>query len=151
MAIFDLKNPYQNRDFLDYIRKLCADADKKDNCVIEVKRRFPQRSPSQNKYLHVILGYFASQTGYSLDEVKQDWFKKHCNPDIFYRERVNQRGKTVRYLRSSADLTTAECTMAIERFRNWSAAEGGIYLPSPNEDSFLLYCEQEIEKFKEYE
>lgn len=150
MAIFDLKNPYQSRDFLEYARKLLSDAGKKDRLVVEVKKRFPQRSSNQNRYLHVILGYFASQTGYSLDEVKQDWFKRHCNSEIFVRERVNARGKVVKYLRSSADLTTAEMTLAVERFRNWSAAEGQIYLPAPNEEQFLLHCEQEAERFKEF-
>ena len=150
MAIFDLHNPYQSKDFEEYCKKLLALA-KDKTLVVEIKKRLPQRSSSQNKYLHVILGFFASQTGYSLDEVKQDFFKKHCSPDIFYAERENVKGQKVRYLRSSADLSTGEMTLAIERFRNYSAAEAGIYLPSPNEDSFLLYCEQEIEKYKEYE
>jgi len=151
MAIFDLKNEYQNRDFIEFVKKTLSDAKTKDIYVVELKRRHPQRTMAQNKYLHVLLGYFASQTGYSLDEVKTDWFKRHCNRELFEKERVNARGKTVKYLRSTSDLTTAECTMAIERFRNWSAAEADIYLPSPHEDQFLLHCEQEIERYKEFE
>ena len=118
--------------------------------VIEIKKRSPQRTLAQNAYLHVLLGYFASQTGYSIDEVKHDFFKKECNPDIFYRERVNVKGNTVKYLRSSAELETGEMSLAITRFRNWAVAKAGIYLPSANETSFLTYCEQEMERFKEY-
>ena len=149
MALYDLHNPYQRKDFTDYCDKLLIQGNEK-SLVVEIKRRLPKRSTLQNNYLYLLLGFFASQTGYSTDEVKQDIFKKLCNPDIFYRERRNVKGETVRYLRSSADLDTGEMTLAIERFRNYSAAEAGIYLPAPNEESFLAYCEQQIELFKEY-
>lgn len=147
MALYDLSNPYQKKDFIDKVKSY-LDAEKAP--VVELKKRNPQRTLAQNSYLHILLGFFASQTGYSVDEVKHDFFKKHCNPDIFYRERVNPKGNTVKYLRSSAELDTAEMTLAIERFRNWSCAEANIYLPAPNESSFLTYCEQEYERFKEF-
>lgn len=149
MAIFDLHNPYDRKEFTDYCDKVMRLGNNKQ-LVIEIKRRLPKRSERQNNYLFLILGFFAAQTGYSVEEVKQDYFKKLCNPDIFYRERVNAKGETVRYLRSSADLDTGEMTLAVERFRNWSAAKANIYLPSPNEESFLLYCEKEVERYKEF-
>lgn len=52
--------------------------------------------------------------------------------------------------RSSANLTTAEMTQAIDRFRNWSASECGIYLPSPNEEDFLQSIEVEMDRQSEY-
>ena len=82
--------------------------------------------------------------------MKCDLFKRKINPEIFIRERENKRGEKVKYLRSSADLSTAEMTTAIERFRNYSASVAGLYIPSPNENQFLQYVEQEIEKYKEY-
>ena len=145
--IYDLSNPYQKKDFIDKVKSFL---DMEKAPVIEIKKRSPQRTLAQNAYLHVLLGYFASQTGYSIDEVKHDFFKKECNPDIFYRERVNVKGNTVKYLRSSAELETGEMSLAITRFRNWAVAKAGIYLPSANETSFLTYCEQEMERFKEY-
>lgn len=145
--LYDLSNEYQKQDFISKVKAL-LEGNKLP--VVELKKINPQRTRSQNAYLHVILGYFASQTGYSIDEVKHDFFKKECNPELFYRERVNVKGNTVRYLRSSADLDTAEMTLAIQRFRNWSSAKAGIYLPDANEKSFLTYCEQEMERFKEY-
>jgi hypothetical protein len=56
----------------------------------------------------------------------------------------------VEFLRSTAELTTAEMTTAIERFRNWSSAVAGIYLPSANEQEFLIHCKQIIEENKEF-
>lgn len=143
--IYNLSNPYEQQGFLDHVTKL-LDA----GAMVELKKKSPKRSLAQNAYLHLILGYFGSEYGASLDEVKVDFFKRECNRDIFERESVNKKGKTVKYLRSSAELTTAEMTLAIERFRNWSASVAQIYLPSPNEEQFLAYCEQEIERNKMY-
>lgn len=143
--IFNLNNPYEVQNFKDYVNRLF-----KQGGMVEVKKKSPKRSLSQNSYLHLILGYFGSQYGVSIDEAKCDYFKRTCNKEIFEREGANKRGQTIKYLRSSADLTTAEMTLAIERFRNWSASVAGIYLPSPNEQSFLAYCEQEIEREREF-
>lgn len=41
-------------------------------------------------------------------------------------------------------------TTAIERFRNYSVAQAGIYLPAPNENQFLIHIQQEIERNKEF-
>ena len=56
---------------------------KKKGCVIELTEKKPKRSIKQNAYLHLILGYFATQTGDTPEWVKQQYFKKLCNPDIF--------------------------------------------------------------------
>jgi len=47
-----------------------------------------KRSLNQNKYLHLILTWFAMETGYSMNFVKVEYFKKLCNPDIFCVEMV---------------------------------------------------------------
>ena len=85
-----------------------------------------------------------------MEEAKIDFFKRKCNKELFEREVVNKHGKTVPKLRSSKDLDTKEMTQAIERFRNWSASVAGIYLPSPNEEQFLLYCEKMIQENAEW-
>lgn len=143
--IFNLSNPYDDQRFKDYVNKLY-----KDKVVVEVKKINPRRSLAQNSYLHVLLGYFASQYGCSLDEAKVDYFKRLCNKEMFEEKVVNKAGKEVVRLRSSSDLSSAEMTFAIERFRNWSAAEGGIYLPSPNESDMILYARQEIERNQQF-
>lgn len=143
--VFNLSNPYEHQGFKDYVNKLYA-----AKVVVEVKKINPKRSLAQNSYLHVILGYFASQYGCSLDEAKIDYFKRLCNKDMFEETVTNKAGKEVKRLRSSSDLTTAEMTLAIERFRNWSAAEGGIYLPSPNEGDMIIYARQEVERNQQF-
>ena len=69
---------------------------------------------------------------------------------MFEMEIVNKKGMTIKTLRSSADLSTGEFTLAIERFRNYASSQAGIYLPSPNEREFLLHIQQEVEKQREY-
>lgn len=145
MAIYNLGNPYEVTKFQERV----AQAIEK-GYVVTLARKCPQRSSSQNAYLHVLLGYFGSEYGLSIEEVKIEIYKKICNPDLFYIEVINKRGRTVKRLRSSAELTTAEMTTSIERFRNWSSYHAGIYLPAPNEAENLLWCEQQIELNKEY-
>ena len=143
--IFNLSNPYEVQSFKENVTRLI-----KSGGYVELKRKSPKRSLSQNAYLHVALGYFGCEYGLSLEEVKVDIFKRECNRDLFEREGMNKKGQTVKYLRSSADLTSAEMTLAIERFRNYSASVAGIYIPAPNEAQFLAYCEQQIERNREY-
>ena len=143
--IYDTSNPFDKEKLLVSVAKAVE-----ARAVVEFTRKKQGRSLAQNAYLHVILGYYASQTGMTLDEVKVDVFKRTCNRELFEREIVNRRGKTVKVLRSSADLDTGEMTLAIDRFRNYSASVAEIYLPSPEEDSFITYCLQEMERYKEF-
>lgn len=142
---YNLKNPYEVKELYKSLEHLVE-----KGVTIELKRKSPLRSLKQNSYLHLILGFFASEYGISLEEAKVDFFKRECNREIFEREVYNKSGKRVGCLRSTAELTTAELTLAIDRFRNYSSAVAGIYLPAPNEEQFLAFCAQEIEKNKEY-
>lgn len=142
--IFNPKNKFDMQKAREYFEKLS-----KGTRPFEIKGINPSRSNAQNAYLHLILGWFALETGYSLEEAKLDYYKKLCNPQIFKRSKVNKRGKEITYIRSSSELTTGEMTTSIEIFRNWSAANG-IYLPAPNENEFLLHIRQEMERQKEY-
>lgn len=65
-------------------------------------------------------------------------------------DKPDRKGKEVTYLRSSAELTTGEMTLSIDRFRNWSASVAGIYLPAANEQQMLIYAQQEIERNNEF-
>jgi len=58
------------------------------NKLIEQKRtvelkEVTTRSLRQNNYLHLILTAFAIETGYSVECVKQNFFKMKCNEFIF--------------------------------------------------------------------
>lgn len=122
----------------------------KDGKVFELTEKKPKRSLSQNAYLHVLLGYFAAQTGNTLKWVKKEYYKKLVNPTTFIRSKEDRFMGVVKYLRSSADLDTAEMTATIDRFRNWSAGEAGIYLPAPDEERLLQLAQIEIERNKEF-
>ena len=143
--IYDLKNPLQCENFKTRVNKLY-----KDQKVVELTEKKPVRTIQQNKYLHVIIGYFASQSGYTLEYVKQNYFKILCNKDIFVRETDDKYLGKVTIVRSSSSLDTSEMTAAIERFRNWASAEAGIYLPEPHEEEMLTYAMQELERYKQY-
>ena len=143
--IYDPRNPYEVKAAKEYLQKLLSGED-----MFEIKRKAPKRSLPQNNYLHLILGFFASEYGCSLEEAKIDFFKRECNREIFEREGVNKKGMRVTYLRSTKDLDTREMSLATERFRNYSSSVAGIYLPAPNEEQFLAYCRKVIEENKEF-
>lgn len=113
--------------------------------VVEVTEVKPKRSNAQNRYLHLILGEFAMQTGNTLDYVKENYFKRLCNAETFVSRQLDRYAGTVEVLKSSAELTTAELTTAIERFRNWASAEAAIYLPAPNDYDWLAEVEREMQ------
>lgn len=145
MALYNLKNPYDRQKFKEKANELV-----KKQEYVELKTKKTTRTLAQNSYLHTILAYFASEFGFSLDEVKIDFYKRKCNPDIYEVKRVNKRGYEVKTLRSSTTLDTREMTISIERFRNWSSAECGLYLPAPNEGDALFFAQQQIEQYSQY-
>ena len=122
----------------------------KRGCIVELTEKKQKRTINQNAYLHLLLGYFASQTGNTLEWVKQQYYKKLCNPDLFIGEREDKFIGRVRYVRSSADLRTDEMNLSIERFRNWSASEAGIYLPEATSEAEIVALQVEVERYKTY-
>ena len=113
--------------------------------VVELNEHKPRRTTPQNSYLHLLLGMFAMETGNTLEVVKQEYFKRLVNPDLFVERRHDKYLGEIEVLRSSRDLDTGDMTTAIERFRNWAAAEADIYLPAPNEQEFLDSIEREMQ------
>lgn len=145
MALYDTSNPLDKANFLLRAKKL-AESGK----IVELTEKKPRRSLPQNKYLHVILAYFGTQTGNTLEWVKQQYYKKLVNPDLFIREKEDKYLGRIKVLRSSADLDTAEMSLSIDRFRNWSAQEAGVYIPAADEAILIQQMEIEIERNKEF-
>ena len=145
MSLFNLSNPLDNANFLLRAKKL-AESGK----IVELTEKKPKRSLPANRYLHVILAYFGTQTGNTTEWVKQQYYKKLVNPDLFIREKEDKYLGKIKVLRSSADLDTAEMSLSIERFRNWAAQEVGIYIPSADEAILIQQMEIEIERNKEF-
>ena len=143
--IFNLANPYDVDKCREYINALCT-----KNAIAEVKEKRNIRSLKQNAYLHTIISYFACEYGISAEEAKIDFYKRQCNKDLFVVKKVNRHGREVETLRSSSSLDTQEMTLSIERFRDWSVAVAGIYLPSPQDNDAIIFAMQEIERNKEF-
>lgn len=143
--IYNLSNELHRENFKSRVNSLF-----KQKKIVELSEKKPVRTIRQNRYLHLLLSFFSYQTGNTMEWVKQKYFKVLCNKDIFVRERDDEYMGSVQYVRSSADLTTDELTLAIERFRNWSSESAGIYLPSPNEEDLLTLMDAEVEMNKKY-
>lgn len=143
--LYDTSNPLQKEQFKARSAKL-AESGK----IVELTEKKPKRSLQSNKYLHVILSFFACETGNTLDWVKQQYYKKLVNPTIFIREKEDKYLGKIKILRSSSDLDSAEMATSITLFRNWASAECGVYLPSPDEEHLIQLMEIEIERNKEY-
>lgn len=107
--------------------------------MCEIKKVRPRRSLRQNNYLHLLLGAFGLHFGYTLDEAKTI-YKRDVNPSIYVYEKSGAK-----FLRSSADLDTAEMTKSIDRFREFSK-EQGYPLPTADNPEALRSLENEIER-----
>lgn len=143
--LFDLSNIIQKERF----KRRCNDLYKK-GCIVDLTEKKQQRTLSQNRYLHLLLGYFALEYGETLQWVKEQYFKKYVNRDIFVRDKTDKiLGKT-ETLRSTRDLDTGEMTLCIDRFRDWSNKECGIYLPTPEDHLFLQEIEIEMDRNRNY-
>ena len=112
----------------------------KEGVVVELKKKV-KRSTSQNSYIHLLIGYFSLETGYDLIESKKIY--KNCSPDVYEYEKKDRK-----FIRSSADLTTEEMAISIDRFRNYSSKEAGIYLPEAGEHLFLEEIEYAVSRNK---
>lgn len=143
---YDISNPLHREQARKRLEALLG----KEHGTIELSEVKPQRSIKQNKYLHLLLGFFASEYGETIDYVKEQYFKLAANRSIFLREREDKLAGRVSYLRSTRDLDKGEMQMATERFRNWSSINAGIYLPSADEHRLLELAEIEISRNKNF-
>lgn len=107
------------------------------------------RSPNQNRYLHLLIGVVAMDTGVGLEYAKREYFKKLVNKDLFVIKRSDRFAGEIEDLRSSADLTIEEMSMAIDRFKRWGY-ENGFYMPNPDDTSLLKEIEIEMGRLKMY-
>jgi hypothetical protein len=146
--IYDTTNPLQRCQLIDKVKYYIAKGKE-----VELKVKHPKRSISQNSYLHLLFEWFAVETGYTAEEVKQDIFKKIVNTSLFYDGEAEGKlkGVNIERWRSTASLSTAEMTLAIERFRNYASIEAGIYLPEPEDLVMIKELEREVSKHKNQE
>ena len=118
--------------------------------IVELSEK-TTRSSSQNRYLHLLLGYLALETGNTLEYVKEQYYKRAANPGLFMMTKDDKLlGGVTAWTRSSADLTKEEMTVSITRLRDWASQVAGIYLPSADEQGFLQMIELEMSRQQRY-
>lgn len=140
---YDLTSDFQKKALLSRV----------DNClergaVVEFTEK-AFRSKNQNNYLHLLIGVVAMETGNTLAYVKEWYFKRLCNKDLFITSRTDKYMGQIEEIRSSADLTKEEMSMAIDRFKRWGH-ENGIYMPNPGDESLLREIAIEMGRNKAY-
>lgn len=140
---YDLTSDFQRKAFLSRVDLLLE-----REAVVEITEK-TFRSKNQNNYLHLLIGVVAMYTGNTIAFTKDVYFKKLVNPDLFCVMKEDRIMGKVPILRSSADLTKEEMSMAIDRFKRWGA-ENGIYMPNPGDESLLREIAIEMGRNKAY-
>ena len=140
--MYDLSSDFQRKAILARIDNLLE-----KGAVVELTEK-TFRSPNQNRYLHLLIGVVAMETGNSLEDAKVCYFKRLCNPDIFVVKK-DVMGNEIEVLRSSADISKEQMSVAIDRFKRWGY-ENGMYMPSPEDESLLRQIEIEMGRHQQY-
>lgn len=141
--VYDLSSDFQRESFLARMDNLME-----KGAVVELTEK-AFRSPNQNRYLHLLIGVVAIETGNTLEDAKKWYFKETCNPDLFHVQHRDKMGNCIDHIRSTAELTKEEMSTAIDRFKRWGA-ENGIYMPNPDDASLLKAIEIEMGRMKSY-
>ena len=141
--VYDLSSDFQRKSFLARMDNLME-----KGAVVELTEK-AFRSPNQNRYLHLLIGVVAIETGNTLEDAKKWYFKETCNPDLFHVQHRDKMGNCIDHIRSTAELTKEEMSTAIDRFKRWGA-ENGIYMPNPDDASLLKAIEIEMGRMKPY-
>ena len=141
--VYDLSSDFQRKSFLARMDNLME-----KGAVVELTEK-AFRSSNQNRYLHLLIGVVAIETGNTLEDAKKWYFKETCNPDLFHVQHRDKMGNCIDHIRSTAELTKEEMSTAIDRFKRWGA-ENGIYMPNPDDASLLKAIEIEMGRMKSY-
>lgn len=126
--LIDTSNQQEWAKLEEYLAKAKSNGD-----LIEVSNK-ASRSLKQNAYLHVLIAYFSAHKCVETEYTKRVYLKRNVCRDIYMITRYDPiTMKDEEHFRSTSNLTKEEMAMVIERFRNWSAREADLYLPSADE------------------
>ena len=144
--IYDPEKPI---DIQNAITKIKYFIDKK--AVFELKRKQVSKTYPQLKYVHLIISWFALEYGETIEYIKLEYFKKLVNPETFKYEFINRKTGEIRIeYKSLANITKDEMTLSINRFRDYSSKEAGIYLPEPRDLALMQEIEIQIKNNQQY-
>lgn len=140
---YDLKSSHDIAEAQRLLAQLTV-----DQKIVEIKEVKPRRSLNQNAFLHLLLGAFGANLGYTVEEAKELYKRLPGNKELYaYQKDVG--GKPMTFLRSSADLNKEEMTRSIETLREWSA-KMGYPLPTADNVEALRRLENYIETHEKY-
>ena len=97
MSLYNLSNDLQREQFIARAQVLA-----KKKAIVDLTEKKHKRSLQSNKYLHVILSYFATQYGEPMEYIKKNYYKFLCNKDIFAKEKDDAFLGHITFLRSSS-------------------------------------------------
>lgn len=139
---YNLKNEHEAKEAREYLAKLLS-----QNACIEIIHKHPRRSLGQNNYVHLLLSCCALECSLSLDEFKLGIFKAIINKDLFM-SRDNNDKLNLQYtkVKSTADLTTHEMSIAVDRLKKFAAEKMDLLLPDANEYDKLSNIYNKIER-----
>jgi len=109
---------------------------------VEITRKAEQRSLPQNSYLHLLLQYYGTEVGYTLDEAKTLY--KRLNANLYVYEKNGQK-----FLKSSADLSVEDMAITVDKFIEY-AESNGIPMPRADNQDFLDLATNSVEAHKKY-
>lgn len=143
---YDLNKIEEVKQAKEYFEKLVD-----HKYIVEINRKFPRRTYSQNNYLHLLLSYCALEYGETTQYFKEYIWKRLINSDIFKTEYINSvTGKIRDDWRSSADLSTKEMSIAVDRLIEFAAKQMNLELPEADQFDTLRELENHIEKNKKW-
>lgn len=140
---YDLSRPLDRERYEARCRSLV-----KKGAVVEMTEHV-FKTPNQNRYLHLLIGVVALDTGNTIEDAKVAYYKKMVNPDLFLRIRQDKLGNSIESVRSITELTKEEVSISIDRFKRWGY-ENGIYMPNPEDTALLQDIELEIGRNRAY-
>lgn len=140
---FHLKNQSEVDSAAEYLATLAG-----REAVVDIKRVSYKRSLQANRFYHVMLSYFGTQVGCTIEESKQ--IIRIQQPDL-YQVKWKQIGEiSVMISRSSADFTSKEMADSIDRFRQWSREVANIDIPAPDDAELLKFMDDVIAQHEGY-
>lgn len=107
------------------------------------------KTPNQNRYAHLLMGVVAMEVGEPVEYVKETYYKRLCNRDIFVVDKADRYAGQVETLRSITDLSKEEMSTSIDRFIKWGREQGWV-MPSPTDESLLRELEIMMGRYKQY-
>jgi hypothetical protein len=136
--IYNLNNKLDKNKAIKRFEFLCSKGKK-----IDLKEKMFKRSLSQNAYLHLLLDYFAIQSGYTRIEAKE-LYKRYVCYDIYEYEKNGTK-----FYRSSADLDKHEFMKSIDRWIKYME-ENGLDVPYTENEEHIDSAFNEVEKNETY-